>query len=674
MRLTNNPPPDNLPVKLAFSSNSPEVKSSTVEEAQSGAYSYLLGPTMSDKQRLSCNWWITLYGFELGPFSEATIRECLQRGDVTSDSLCWREGFIAWLPLQQTEEFKVGKRPDPVQGSKNQTSQVTTENNVVTPQPSKSSSTQRSNVKRPGLAAGDRLSTLQTSPSARKKAHYFRRHWQGSLSLPVSYWINSIIVNLVILSLATAIGGGVWNAHPLLIPFAAVALWLLALISAVWLLVGIWRTARRYSNKHLGSAWGSLATFMTAIGLISSEYNFASFSFLPVVVFIQIISQNFAPPLYKLNIARDATELQLTGELSFGISKNVDKMLTDYPTIRVMHLTSNGGRVAEAKSLADLIIKHSLDTYVSGECDDACVTVFVAGNRRLISKEAQIGMHELYFPGMTSEDLAESRRDTEEFFYSRGVSTDVVEKGFSFDHGDLWRPKHEELFASKLATAYAADDGKVDTRIDGNSPEVTKDSLLKMPIYQAIKQKYPQEYTLIESKFTDAVLKGQSLQDIRGFSLPIIAKLYIRSMPTASYDSRATFYDTMSREAIFLYSAQGAAACEAFWKGDVRKFNADGFPQELQNAELDAGTNLILASGSQERVAIPVADLHPTIVQVVQAVGNSIGLTKEAATEALQNKLDPENNCQAAIGFFGGVVSLKGKARETVLDYLASVQ
>lgn len=46
------------------------------------------------------------------------------------------------------------------------------------------------------------------------------------------------------------------------------------------------------------------------------------------------------------------TEVELLGGFEFGTSNNLAQVLVDNPSVKIIHLNSMGGRIAEAKKLA----------------------------------------------------------------------------------------------------------------------------------------------------------------------------------------------------------------------------------------------------------------------------------------------------------------------------------
>ncbi|WP_206151872.1 hypothetical protein, partial [Staphylococcus aureus] len=59
--------------------------------------------------------------------------------------------------------------------------------------------------------------------------------------------------------------------------------------------------------------------------------------------------------------------------------------------IRVVHLTSVGGRIGEGEKLYQLIKDNGLIAYVSGRCMSACTVAFAGGRERVLLKGATLG-------------------------------------------------------------------------------------------------------------------------------------------------------------------------------------------------------------------------------------------------------------------------------------------
>ena len=76
--------------------------------------------------------------------------------------------------------------------------------------------------------------------------------------------------------------------------------------------------------------------------------------------------------------------LDFSGGISFGTAKEFETMLKAMDNVRTVRLNSNGGRIAEAQKISDLIKARGLSTYVTHQCASACTIVFLGGKQRYL--------------------------------------------------------------------------------------------------------------------------------------------------------------------------------------------------------------------------------------------------------------------------------------------------
>lgn len=69
------------------------------------------------------------------------------------------------------------------------------------------------------------------------------------------------------------------------------------------------------------------------------------------------------------------------------------QILARHAEIKELRLNSSGGSVFAGSEMAGIVMEYGLDTNVAGECVSACVDVFLAGNRRSMTRGSKIGFH-----------------------------------------------------------------------------------------------------------------------------------------------------------------------------------------------------------------------------------------------------------------------------------------
>lgn len=311
------------------------------------------------------------------------------------------------------------------------------------------------------------LPSVEPSAKAGRRS-YVVRHWRGELSLPVSCWINSLLLTAIYTQFKKSAWPVFLAEFPKPYSIFVISTWVFGGMITIWQLVGIWRSADHYLKQGKSKLWGDLAKVWVAAGLISSARMFALIGIPQMVEYSEIAMGHDPVGTYDLRVLNDATELDLTGFFAFGLGNDVARILEEHPTIRMIRLESQGGRISEARKVRQLIDSRQMTTYTSERCYSACMLPYVAGRERLITKEASLGFHQYSYdyPGMKGYDFKpeydsrlEYEKDKQDWL-SRGFSRDFVERAFSTPNSEMWEPTHRELFDARIVTGYLDGDNK----------------------------------------------------------------------------------------------------------------------------------------------------------------------------------------------------------------------
>ena len=101
--------------------------------------------------------------------------------------------------------------------------------------------------------------------------------------------------------------------------------------------------------------------------------------------------------IYNSNIPDDKEISEIT-PVDVQLFKDYIEDKRFWKKIWTIRLTSRGGDEEAAHKIANLILKHKLDTQVSGMCASACTDIFIAGKKRRLMKDAQLLFHPHYLP------------------------------------------------------------------------------------------------------------------------------------------------------------------------------------------------------------------------------------------------------------------------------------
>lgn len=292
-----------------------------------------------------------------------------------------------------------------------------------------------------------------TRPARRRRAGYLRRHWRGDLPLVAAVIVSGALVWGAVQLVAFASRHVPITDHPEAASLLLVAEIALAIAGAVWWGMGVQRAAFRHVELG-GSLLVALATGAVGVGAFFWAGAFWYQSARHVMPDVWATLAGTAPPA-AVRIDEAAGVVRLNGDLEFGSTRAVRAAIDAHPGVRVVHLESRGGRVAEGLALGALLRDRGVDTLVTGECSSACVTAFAGGTRRLIAPQAKIGLHSAGGKGVSAAAVASANRASDAFIAQRGVDWRVLEKGAAVANESIWFPEAWLLLASGLATDYA---------------------------------------------------------------------------------------------------------------------------------------------------------------------------------------------------------------------------
>jgi hypothetical protein len=146
---------------------------------------------------------------------------------------------------------------------------------------------------------------------------------------------------------------------------------------------------------------------------------------------------------YQFQVPDPGVELQLSGEVTFGLADRLQEQLDAHPKVSRIRLESVGGDIGEASRAAEIISARELDTVVSRKCVSACTIMFVAGKKRTVEKDAKLGFHAARSPDPTEEARGSVRRA----FSPYGIAKAFLSKVEATEPKTMWYPTREELIA-----------------------------------------------------------------------------------------------------------------------------------------------------------------------------------------------------------------------------------
>jgi hypothetical protein len=438
----------------------------------------------------------------------------------------------------------------------------------------------------------------------------------------------------------------------------AIALWVTAFLGAIWQVVGVWRSAGRHVSEGGSARAGRAARAAVVLAAGQLLFVFATQALPQVSEYGKMAIGSDPINGYQLRVLRNESELEISGYIPFGLTDRVRTELDAHPGITLVHLNSDGGRVAEARKLRDLIASRRISTYTATRCLSACVIPFLAGVRRLIAPGAKVGFHQYSFAGSTGTAVLEEMETDKQYFESRGVSAAFVQQAFRASDA-LWYPTPEEMRAAGYITGYAGND---DVALSGMpAGEIAKldEALRKEPLYSAIAEYEPDVYQQITAAVKEGFLSGQSLAELRSRTTPLIHELSRKRLPFASDEAVVSFARVLADETDAL-NRQDPEKCRAylFPNGNAAEDVRAQLGPDLVQSELVALGDVIRSAASGQWRPPSEDEVAPIRARVMSRLSLTWPADDLEQLRHLDRRDDAARVCRVCCGFYRAIASL----------------
>jgi hypothetical protein len=284
--------------------------------------------------------------------------------------------------------------------------------------------------------------------------NYFRRHWAGHLSLPVSFWINAVALSALMAATVEYVGNRIRDNGATLRSLAIIAL-AYAAVSAVfwvWSAVGIWRSAYWHRRRGGTPGWGLAARILVILFALLILGRSGDIALRTRELGTLAVGGDTIGPIAEMKLSGDGSELSVRGNLALGSAERFEALLAASPGVRRVVLSSSQGRVFEAERMAALIRRRGLDTRVEDVCLAPCTDLLVAGRERSAPEQARIGFHQPNFPADDAYGMRKAVERTRADYLAAGVKRDFVERVLATPAQLTWFPSPVELVEANVLT------------------------------------------------------------------------------------------------------------------------------------------------------------------------------------------------------------------------------
>ena len=412
------------------------------------------------------------------------------------------------------------------------------------------------------------------------------RFWRGGYSLAISFWLIGLALYglgiVAILGLARLIYREPYDPH--VIALAIFGTWAVTVPILFYQAVGVWRAAVRSRKDRLDSRWRWLCarlaqlSVLAVIVLVAVRFGQVG---IPQVEAAWRMAYEGDPdiPAFSLRLVRESTELEITGGFKYGLTHQARALAAASPNLKVVHLSSIGGRIGEALELVKLLKERHLSTYVGTSCLSACTIAFIAGEERFLKTGGKLGFHRESFAGAESSDLMRK------LLLDAGIERPFVDRVAAQSAAGMWYPTLGELEAAHVVTDTVTAHRFAATGLGADpKPGAFARDLHNNGIFRAFEDLDPFVFESLVEEYQRRYGAGQSEGDIQDGLMAMIARRIRQHIAGADNQVLIDYANLMADQ----YAAIGARdprACFIRLTQGGTSAQAVFFSQELRDRE-----------------------------------------------------------------------------------------
>ena len=488
------------------------------------------------------------------------------------------------------------------------------------------------------------------------KGNWLKLHWKGLLPLEVSYWTNVFAVGLVIIFLSTTFFKyfSNSNAEGALRGIVIIAFYLLITAITVWQLVGLYRSADKHPSRGGTKGWALIAKIMVLIGVTRYCYDMSQTG----VPFIlesgkMVVGTSTLPPMF-IRVMNNGTEIEIQGGLDFGASEQLSEALAKNPSVKIVHLNSLGGRIAEAKKLASLIKKKKLNTYTKTQCLSACPIVFLAGADKLLGSEAKLGFHSASFGGVSGSEYEELNEGLVEQLELASVPKWFINKVTNINSSDMWNPDQKDLLKAGLVDKVVdSGDYALSGVTDWKNPVSIDAELQKHEMYKNLFVYDNEGYTFIRDILFNGTIDGTPLNTLSSRVNDYLYNTRISYFIKLGGDAEVIEYMRSQIEQMEFLRNDHPEECASYTYPEVFEPGTIKDIPSLLSGELVDNENLVLTSLIKSISSDNIIANKERQTELITAVVNKIiavdSSYQNVLSSANEYKNDPQKLCTVAL-------------------------
>ncbi len=291
---------------------------------------------------------------------------------------------------------------------------------------------------------------------------YIVDHWHGRHPVSRAFWINFAALRVLLQAVQPLFQSPYLDDPALALLTTTGFAFVAHFIIFPWQVVGVIRSGSQHLRNYgsMAIVWGMqlgllLSTWAVLWSLLSAWY-----SLLPEEELFSTRMDREHASKYSLTLDEKGETIVFKGLVELGSSKRFAAMMRETTGVKRLILQSDGGNIYEARGIARLVKAHRLTTVVHNDCSSACTTIFIAGERRLISKTSRLGFHQYRLDAnypIPNVDPEKEQQKERQFYQSQSVKNEFLDRIFTAGAENIWYPSTSELVDGGVVHALIAD-------------------------------------------------------------------------------------------------------------------------------------------------------------------------------------------------------------------------
>jgi hypothetical protein len=369
---------------------------------------------------------------------------------------------------------------------------------------------------------------------------------------------------------------------------------------------------------------------------------------------------------FTVQVSADQRTLDFSGPIVIGVTERVRAVLDAHPGITTIRLTSPGGRVVEARDLADIIRSRGLTTVAAGNCASACTVIFMAGRDRLLAPAGSIGFHRYRSPDPQQEEAQANMAIDRRIFRTQGVPNWFLDQAFDTPNSEMWRPSLAEMEVANVVTGAVAVNGqRIGPPADGASMAA---QAWQGPLHTALKIHEPRVYEQVMKAQVQGAASGVPINDAGLRAWPLINQLTAKYAGAAS-DEAVLKATAVAAETMRSLQTRSAEACYRYIRPSGEPADLSTIPFELRQRDL-ASAAAIIETGARGEAREAGSGMEADLGWVHDRLLEQFGEAANVLDRLGDPDVDPDTACSVMTRLYEHALSLPAPRNAQLLRVL----